>query len=196
MIPAYISKKCLFLSLVLLAGCHFLLGQNNGRISGKVIDSLEKTPIDFATISIFKVGASRPFNGMSTDPQGNFVLNNLPLGEYRLTVEFIGYRTRSIEHLRIDDTINNISLRNIELSPRQAQLKGVTITAQAPSVQNKIDKMVYNPSNDLTLQGGVALDVLKKVPMISVDVDGNVELMGSANIRFSNKWETVKYIWS
>jgi hypothetical protein len=52
-------KKSLFLSLVLLAGCHFLLSQNKGRISGTVIDSLEKTPIDFATVSIFKVGASR-----------------------------------------------------------------------------------------------------------------------------------------
>jgi len=44
--------------------------------------------------------------------------------------------------------------------------------------------MVYNPQNDLTAQGGMAIDVLQKVPQISVDIDGNVELQGNSNIRF------------
>src|SRR5450432_4205021 len=44
--------------------------------------------------------------------------------------------------------------------------------------------MVYNAERDITSQGGVATDLLKKIPMISVDVDGNVELQGNANIRF------------
>src|SRR5450432_189415 len=44
--------------------------------------------------------------------------------------------------------------------------------------------MVYNAERDITSQGGVATDLLKKIPMISVDVDGNVELQGNSNIRF------------
>ena len=51
-------------------------------------------------------------------------------------------------------------------------------------IENKIDKIVFNAEKDLTSQGGVATDVLKKVPQVSVDVDGNVELAGSSSIRF------------
>ena len=53
-----------------------------------------------------------------------------------------------------------------------------------PIVENKIDKIVYNVSNDITSQGGAAIDVLKKVPQVTVDIDGNVELQGNSNIRF------------
>jgi outer membrane receptor protein involved in Fe transport len=60
----------------------------------------------------------------------------------------------------------------------------VTVTGTKATIENQIDKMVYNPGNDLTAQGGVAIDVLKKVPMVSVDIDGNVELMGNSNVRF------------
>ena len=84
----------------------------------------------------------------------------------------------------INNTAGNLQLGNILLSSVQNQLKDVVIKASAPTVENKIDKLVYNPANDLTSQGGVALDVLKKVPMVTVDIDGNVELMGNANIRF------------
>jgi outer membrane receptor protein involved in Fe transport len=60
----------------------------------------------------------------------------------------------------------------------------VTVVGDKPVVENKIDKIVYNVSNDITSQGGAAIDVLKKVPQVTVDIDGNVELQGNSNIRF------------
>jgi ferric enterobactin receptor len=164
--------------------CNCLYSQNKTSISGTVIDSIQKTSIEYATISIFKTGEVRPFNGISTDHKGNFTLKKIPAGEYKLTVDFLGYEPKSIDHVIIGANALNVSLGNIPLSLKQTQLASVTVTAQVPLVQNKIDKLVYNVANDLTSQGGVALDVLKKVPMISVDVDGNVELQGNANIRF------------
>jgi outer membrane receptor protein involved in Fe transport len=165
-----------------------LLGQNTvknkGRITGKVVDEATKVPVDYATISVFKQGSASPFNGISSDPKGNFSVDNLPPGEYQITVEFLGYQRKVVDHLVISAANPVVALGNISLTPVQRQLKGVTITAKAPVVENKIDKMVYNAANDLTAQGGVALDVLKKVPMVTVDIDGNVELQGDANIRF------------
>src|SRR5260221_4771499 len=70
------------------------------------------------------------------------------------------------------------------LDPAAATLKEVTVTGSRPLVENHIDKIVFNAANDVTSQSGVALDVLKKVPSVSVDVDGNVELEGNPNIRF------------
>jgi outer membrane receptor protein involved in Fe transport len=159
-------------------------GKNKGRFTGKVNDAQTKQPVDYATISIFKVGSTSPFNGISTDTNGNFTVDNLPNGEYRVTVDFLGYEKKTIDHVVITSASSTVSLGTILLSPVQHMLKDVNIVAKAPVVENKIDKVVYNAANDLTAQGGVALDVLKKVPMVTVDIDGNVQLQGDANIRF------------
>jgi ferric enterobactin receptor len=179
--------KYIFLVLLIFCSIFFASAQNTnkGKVTGKVTDAETKLPVDFATISIFKQGATSPFNGISADPKGNWSLDNLPFGEYRVTVDFLGYQLKTIDHIVISAMAPVASLGNILLSPAQSQqLKAVTITAKAPVVENKIDKMVYNAANDLTSQNGVALDVLKKVPMVTVDIDGNVELQGDANVRF------------
>jgi ferric enterobactin receptor len=155
-----------------------------GRITGKVIDAVTKQPVDFATVSVFKQGSASPFDGISSDSTGRFVVKPIDTGNYKVTIDFLGYQKKTFDHVIVTSASPAISLGDILLSPTANQLKGVTITAKTPAVQNKIDMMVYNPQNDLTLQGGVALDVLKKVPMISVDIDGNVELEGNSDIRF------------
>jgi ferric enterobactin receptor len=157
--------------------------QSKGTISGKITDAATKQPVDYATISIYKSGSTSPFNGASSDTKGNFKVNNIADGTYRVTVDFLGYQRQTIDNVKVANGANT-SLGNIILSSAQTTLKDVNIVAKAPIVENHIDKMVYNAANDLTAQGGVAIDVLKKVPQISVDIDGNVELQGNANIRF------------
>ena len=71
-----------------------------------------------------------------------------------------------------------------ELATHVTSLKEVTVNGERSIIENKIDKLVYNADRDLTSQGGVATDILKKIPEVSVDVDGNVELLGSSSIRF------------
>ncbi len=155
-----------------------------GRISGKITDATTKAPVDYATITIFKQGTTTVVNGATSDPKGNFVVDNLPFGEYQVTVDFIGYTRYSLEHVVIDNTKTSVVLNTIAIASATKQLKGVEIVGRASTIENRIDKMVYNAGNDLTAQGGVATDVLKKVPMVTVDIDGNVELQGNANVRF------------
>ncbi|PTQ97860.1 outer membrane receptor for ferrienterochelin and colicin [Mucilaginibacter yixingensis] len=176
--------KNFIICLMILSGSNltsFAQG-GKGKISGKVVDAASSAPVDYATISVYKQGAASPFNGISTDKKGNFSVNNLPEGTYKVTVDFLGYQRQTIDKVVVKN--GGASLGTIKLAASQTALKGVTVTANAPIVENKIDKMVYNTANDLTAQGGVAIDVLKKVPQISVDIDGNVELQGSPSIRF------------
>jgi len=63
-------------------------------------------------------------------------------------------------------------------------IQEVIISGKKAVVENKIDKIVYNVANDLTSQSGAAIDVLRKVPQVTVDADGNVELQGNPNVRF------------
>ncbi|WP_165852084.1 TonB-dependent receptor domain-containing protein [Mucilaginibacter terrenus] len=155
-----------------------------GKISGKVIDAVSKQPVDYATVSVFKQGATSPFNGMSTDVKGTFNIENIPAGDYTITVDFLGYKKSTIDHVVITDAGNTAQVGTISLQPVSNQLQGVTITAKVPIIENRIDKMVYNAANDLTAQNGAAIDVLKKVPQVTVDLDGNVELQGQSNVRF------------
>lgn len=177
-------KYLLFLTSILFLPAVLSAQAIKGKISGRVIDSLTKVPVDFATISIFKPGATAPFNGISADAKGNFSIADIPAGTYRLTLEFLGYQPKTINNIIISNSTANVSLGNIVLATTQTQLNTVNVTGKTPMVESKIDKLVYNAANDLTAQGGVALDVLKKVPMVTVDIDGNVELQGSSSIRF------------
>jgi ferric enterobactin receptor len=173
----------LFIFVLFTINLHAQAPAGKGKIIGKVTDATTKQAVDYATISVYKQGVESPFNGISTDPKGNFTVDKIPAGEYKVTADFLGYQRATLEHIIIKDGAA-INLGEILLSPSPHQLKDVNITATTPTVQNKIDKMVYNPQNDLSAQGGVAIDILKKVPQITVDIDGNVELQGNANIRF------------
>jgi len=158
--------------------------QTNGRISGKIVDANTKQPVEYVTASLFKTGETSPFNGSVSDSKGNFTINNIANGEYSIRVDFMGYVSASVDHIIINSSTHAVTLNTISLTTTQTQLKSVNIIGKTPMVENKIDKLVYNAANDLTSQGGAALDVLKKVPLVTVDIDGNVELQGNANIRF------------
>ena len=154
------------------------------KITGTVVDSSSNLPIEYATITLFRQGETKPFNGATTDNVGNFIVTNVPPGTFTVVVESIGFSPFSIKNVSINQKHEVVNLKNIMLSKKQQTLQNVTVTAQKKLVENKIDKLVYNAEKDITSQTGVATDVLKKVPQVSVDVDGNVELAGSSSIRF------------
>lgn len=155
-----------------------------GKVTGKVTDALTKQPIDYATISIFLTGKTQPITGGTTNEKGVFAISQIPNGTYSITINFIGYERYTIAQVNINDAKSSISIGTVLLKPTATALKEVNVTARLPTVENRIDKLIYNAANDLTSQGGVALDVLKKVPQVTVDIDGNVELQGNPNVRF------------
>jgi ferric enterobactin receptor len=171
-------------TLLLFAQSLFAFAQQGVKITGKVVDASSKAPVDYATITIFPQGSTNPITGTTADPNGNYTLINIPPGEYRLSINFIGYQQFVREHLVVAAAQNGLNLGTATLTATSKRLNEVVVTSRLPTVENKIDKLVYNAANDITSQGGVALDVLKKVPQVTVDVDGNVELQGNSSVRF------------
>jgi len=156
----------------------------SASIAGKITDSVSGHPLEYATITLLDQKTGKTITGTTSGSAGIFTLDNLPVGEYQLVIEFMGFRKYTRHHLSITKKAAIIDVKNIQLSKDVTMLSGVTVTAQAKLIDNKIDKLVFNAEKDLTSQGGVATDILKKVPQVSVDVDGNVELSGSSSIRF------------
>ncbi|MFI5150974.1 MAG: TonB-dependent receptor domain-containing protein [Bacteroidia bacterium] len=159
-------------------------GDLNGKLSGTVLDSLSGQPVEYAAVSLTQTETNKTVNGCTTDSKGSFALTNVQAGTYKITIDFIGYQTTSVGGISITSANPNVVMKSIRLRSSQAALKTVVIEADKSMIENKIDKMVYNAEKDLTAQSGVATDILKKIPQVDVDVDGNVELQGNSNIRF------------
>ena len=153
-------------------------------ISGAVSDSLTKMPLEYVTITLFKKESKKPITGNVTDKAGNFSIKEISDGIYQIVFEFIGYNPYTLNDVLIDKSHAVTDLKNILLSQKKGTLQTVIVTAQSKLVENKIDKMVFNAEKDISSQSGVATDVLKKVPQVSVDADGNVQLAGSSGVRF------------
>ena len=154
-----------------------------GRISGTIIDSITKKPLDYAPIGLYRLGGKSPITGVITDEKGNFKLDGIHPGSYQISVEFIGYVKKFISPVITTDGKPDKNLGMILIRPAATALKEVQITGAQPLIENRIDKIVYNAEKDVTAAGGSATDILEKVPLVSVDINGNVSLRGDANVR-------------
>ena len=160
--------------------------QPNGMhtIIGKVVDSASKAPLEYATVTLFLKGQNKPVNGGTTDKNGTYTITDVRDSVFNIVFEFIGYNSYTLNNVAVNSKKSPVNLKTILLGRKTGVLQGITIVAQGKLIENKIDKMVFNAERDVTSQSGVATDVLKKVPQVSVDADGNVELAGSGGIRF------------
>jgi ferric enterobactin receptor len=175
----------IFIFVLQLMFCSFANAQSkaNVTIAGKVFDKVANQPLEYATITIISKQSGKVITGTVADVKGAFSITNIPFGTYQIDVEFLGYEGSIRDNISINSK-SPVSLGTIFLSSSTHNLQNIIVLGDKPIVENKIDKIVYNASNDISSQGGAAIDVLKKVPQVSVDIDGNVELQGNSNIRF------------
>lgn len=153
-----------------------------GRISGIVLDSTNRQPVEFAAVALWDVKQDKQIDGIITDEKGAFRFPELKAGKYKVQISFLGYKTKELNNLEITPQKPDINLGQIMFSAEGLTLKEITVTGEAATIENKIDKMVYNAEKDVSTAGGDAAEVLRRVPLLSVDLDGNVSMRGSENI--------------
>ena len=174
----------LLLGSMLSAQAQFGGSTITGKIAGTVIDSVTKKPVQYASVAIYYSTGKTPLNGMLTDADGGFKIYNIHPGSYRVTITFVGgYKTKTINPVVTSGSKPDANLGSIKIRPDNGDLGEVQITANAPLVESHIDKIVYNAEKDITNVGGNASDVLQKVPLVAVDINGNVSLRGDANVK-------------
>ena len=156
--------------------------KGNVRILGTVMDSTTNKPVEFAMVALTDVTTNKPIDGAVCDDKGKFTINKVAAGKYKLVISFIGFESRSVR-ITVADKKDDIDLGKLTISPTVEVLKEVTVTGQKALVEERVDRTIYNAENDATTRGGDASDVLKRVPMLSVDMDGNVSLRGNQNIQ-------------
>ncbi len=167
--------------------------KGNGKITGSVIDAANNQPVEFATVALTEPDSEKPVNGAVCDEKGKFTITKVPNGTYQLIISFIGYENIIVKNVVINDKKDNIDVGPQKLSTNSKELDAVVVEGQKVLVEEKVDRTIYNAENDATAKGGDATDVLRRVPMLSVDMDGNVSLRGNQNIKvlINNKPSTI-----
>ncbi|NOT38589.1 MAG: TonB-dependent receptor [Saprospiraceae bacterium] len=153
-----------------------------GKIDGLVVDSLSGEVISFASVVLREALEHKEMDGVLTDDVGGFKFKELKNAKYEIVISFLGYKTKIVGPYKINKDIQEHKLGTILLSQDTKLLEAVTVTGQKEIIENKIDRMVYNADRDVTSRGGTAEDVLRRTPMLTVDLEGNVSLRGSSNI--------------
>ncbi|WP_161891005.1 outer membrane beta-barrel family protein [Pontibacter russatus] len=153
-----------------------------GSITGTVVDAATQQPVPYATIALVNPTTNQPVDGTMADDKGKFTLEKVASGSYKVAVSFIGYEAKTLD-LVISDKNASVDLGKIGISSTAKALNEVVVEGQRAMIEEKVDRTVYNAENDESNKGGDAADVLRKVPMLSVDLDGNVSMRGSQNIK-------------
>lgn len=152
-----------------------------GKFSGTVLDETGE-PVPYATIKMASAADDQLINGTITDEAGKWVLKSVPEGAFKITISFIGYEPIVQGPFTVTGKGESYNLGKLSLKQSAIALEGVTVEGERELIEDKVDRIVYNAEQDLTTAGGDASDVLRRVPLLSVDLDGNVSLRGSSNI--------------
>jgi ferric enterobactin receptor len=166
----------------------------DAKVSGALVDSLSNQPVEFATISVFKTSdLKKPVDGTLTDDKGKFTLKNMAYGKFILKITSIGFVEKVVKLDELNSKNKNVVLGTLTLSSDAKLLKEVVITGQGAIIEEKVDRLIYNADKDIGAKGGDASDILRKVPLLTVDLEGNVQLRGSSNIKvlINNKPSTI-----
>ena len=173
------KKIAAFTLLLLISAFSFSFGQS--KITGFAVDSSLTKAVEFASIALINKTTNKPVDGTMADEKGFFTLSKVAAGEYKLLISFLGFNNKTVDNVLITKD-QDLDLGVIKLASSIKTLDEVTVTGQRALVEEKVDRLVYNADKDLTARGGDASDVLRKVPMLSVDLQGNVSLQGNANV--------------
>lgn len=163
-------------------GGEFDFRQGFSVVLGSIRDAVTKQPIEYASVSLIRTQDSAAQCGMITGGNGKFRFEKLPVGNYMALVSFIGYRQYRGEAFVINHSSYKIDLGTLEVQPLTTNLKEVEVATNQATFEMHSDKKVFNVDKNLTTVSGTASDVLRNVPSVTVDQDGNVSLRGKSNV--------------
>jgi outer membrane receptor protein involved in Fe transport len=172
-------KKILLILTCIIAG-YFAKAQAPKTliIKGIVADSVKKDLLSYVTITLQDAATSQQIKSVLTKEDGSFQLSAPKGKSYAIVVAFVGYRNKVV---KVDST--NSDLGKILLTASTKQLNEVSVTATKPIIKQEVDRISYDVQTDPENKVMTVLDMLRKVPMISVDASDNIKLKGSGDYK-------------
>jgi ferric enterobactin receptor len=158
-----------------------LLAQGNApaKIRGTLTDE-QKKPLPFVTAALYQRSDSALITGAVSDEAGQFEILT-KTGQYFLKLTLLSYQDKVVPNLKVEG--KDIQLGTMVLKVSTEKLDEVVVQGEKSQMELTLDKKIFNVGKDLANRGGTAVDILSNVPSVAVDVEGNVSLRGSSNVR-------------
>lgn len=154
-----------------------------GLIQGKVVEEVGGLVVPFAGVALYSSNVEQALYTTQTDENGDFKFINLKPGSYKIKVSSVGFAILFVNDILITEKDFDKNLGNIKLSSELSNLSEIVITAPKPVVEFGADVITYNVGSSILAEGSTATDVLKNVPMVQVDIDGNASISGKRSTR-------------
>jgi outer membrane receptor protein involved in Fe transport len=151
------------------------------EITGVVIDRVTKKPLQLVNVSLLRAADTTIVTGSATDSSGRFLLVNVPVGTYRLRFSLLSYARRILSPVRVEST-GRADVGTVRLVESPVDLQEVVVKGEKAMLVQGIDRKIYNVEQDLAAATGSASDLLRNIPSVEVDIDGNVTLRGSGDV--------------
>ena len=183
-----VKTAILVLGFILITYSQSLYSQNNngksgkGKITGKLIDADANTPLASGSVTLLKQKDSTIVGGAITDKNGDFTISNVAFSKYFIKINYLGYQPKRIKEVFVTKDEPVKELGTIALKVGSEMLDEVVVSAERPMIEYGVGKKIINVDKNISAAGGNALDILKNVPSVEVDVDGNVSLRGSQSV--------------
>ncbi|MFD2573210.1 TonB-dependent receptor domain-containing protein [Spirosoma soli] len=179
----------IFLFLLLAFGSHRLSAQSaEVALSGSVIDSLSRQPMPFATVALLTSGQAL-VETATTNTTGTFSFKKTNVGNYVLSISYIGYKNYS-QPVTLTAEQTNLSIPPVLLVPANVNLSEVKVRATRPFIQQQPGKIVLNVAESILAASNSALDVLRNAPFVQVGQQGNISLKGKAVVVYIDGKQT------
>ncbi|GAB3332614.1 outer membrane beta-barrel family protein [Larkinella ripae] len=153
-----------------------------GKVRGVVIDPAQK-PSEFVTILLLKAKDSTLVKGVVTNDKGQYELDNVAEGGYRVATSLVGYKKVYSDPFTIDAANPEVQVRTLTMVEEAKSLNEVKVVAKKPFIEQEIDRTVVNVENSIVASGNTALEVLEKAPGVTIDrQNDNIQLKGKSGV--------------
>lgn len=167
----------LFIAFSLISSSLFA---QTASLKGVVKDGDSQLPIEYASVALFDINDSTTVAaGSVTNKDGSFEFNKIKPGSYKMKALFIGYDTKVLDPIKLGPG-QQLNLGSISLNAGSKLLNEVMVSGQSMTSLNKIDKQSYKAGQFEAAKGGNAIDVLKNLPSVSVNGEGDISVRGSS----------------
>lgn len=149
------------------------------RVTGTLVNE-SQAAIPFANVAVYRQSDTSLVGGTASDANGEFSIEVKP-GKYQFKFSFLSFETLTKSNVVVSE--DPINLGKITLVSASKQIEEVEVVAQRSQMELKLDKRVFNIEQDLANAGSNAAEILDNIPSVQVDVEGNISLRGSENVR-------------
>jgi outer membrane receptor protein involved in Fe transport len=171
------QKKFSFFFLFVFICFNAVSAQNN-VIKGTITDHQNSNPIEYASISLINSVDDLVIAAAVSNKDGSFSFKKVTAGNYKLKIYFVGYEETIVADIKVQKN-QNVQLKPVKLKLANQVLDEVVISGKKANSYNKIDKQQYKASQFETAKGGNAIDLIKNLPSVTVNGQGEISLRGS-----------------